>query len=77
MVLPGVLDGEEVGVGGVGCVDRMPEKPTGEKGDPPRSRKPERLTEPMIRRDVAYDLGLPEGIFSERYLRHPPVSYLK
>jgi len=26
---------------------------------------------------VAYDLGLPEGIFSERYLRHPPVSYLK
>ena len=25
----------------------------------------------------AYDLGLPEGIFSERYLRHPPVSYLK
>jgi hypothetical protein len=27
--------------------------------------------------NVAYDLGLPEGIFSERYLRHPPVSYLK
>jgi hypothetical protein len=26
---------------------------------------------------VAYDLGLPEDIFSERYLRHPPVSYLR
>ncbi|MDZ7753071.1 MAG: outer membrane lipoprotein-sorting protein [Gammaproteobacteria bacterium] len=26
---------------------------------------------------VAYDLGLPEEIFSERYLRHLPVSYLK
>jgi hypothetical protein len=26
---------------------------------------------------VVYDLDLPEQIFSERYLRHPPVSYLK
>ena len=26
---------------------------------------------------ILLDLGLPDGIFSERYLRHPPVGYLK
>ena len=26
---------------------------------------------------VTYNLGLPEGIFTERYLRHPPKKYLR
>ena len=28
-------------------------------------------------RDVKYDIGLPEDIFTERYLRRPPTEYLK
>lgn len=27
--------------------------------------------------NVTYNLGLPEGIFTERYLRHPPKKYLR
>jgi hypothetical protein len=26
---------------------------------------------------VKYDIGLPEGIFTERYLRKPPIEYIK
>jgi hypothetical protein len=28
-------------------------------------------------RDVQYDIGLPEGIFTERYLRRAPAEYLR
>jgi len=28
-------------------------------------------------RDVHYDIGLPETIFTERYMRQPPMQYLK
>ena len=27
--------------------------------------------------DVKYDVGLPEDIFTERYLRQPPNQYIK
>ena len=27
--------------------------------------------------DVAYDIGLPDDIFTERYLRRPPLKYLR
>jgi hypothetical protein len=26
---------------------------------------------------VEYDIGLPDDIFSERYLRNPPADYLR
>ena len=28
-------------------------------------------------RDVQYDIGIPEDIFTERYMRNPPMQYLK
>ncbi len=31
----------------------------------------------MVYSAVEYDIGLPEGIFSERYLRNPPRKYLR
>jgi len=31
----------------------------------------------MEYKDVRYNIGLPESVFSERYLRRPPIKYLK
>jgi hypothetical protein len=28
-------------------------------------------------KDVRYDLGLPEALFSERFLKRPPYKYLE